>query len=214
MQRLLACLLLIFNGFSIIHSYTTTKNSKKIFQICEQLKTIFDKKLNILVDYSKFSKSFSKSYKISFLILMACSLVIQVLSFLKDEKHFYRVIILPFLYFFWNVNMFKLIFFIMVSNIHIIQLKEAALRAHQKINYLNLQTSSNAGLDHQIHDFTTMREIHGRIWEMSNLINKTCGPTILILIICVVLGNSAGGYNLFLYERNVIGVGEAASTKF
>jgi hypothetical protein len=202
---------------SLTHAYCTTSTAKRIFKLCEDINDVFQNNLNLEVDYTRFSSHFKKVLFCSVGLLSTSTLMMAIVTYLDDELNLLFLLLDFSSYFFMFINLLRLVFFVMLVNFNF----QNVSRCLKQVENLN-QSSSFIGVGLRLKSFALLNEkdstskvfvslkrIHKNLWDMTELINQVSGPSISILTILSILGNTLGGYRIFLYTKGEVNLVEA-----
>lgn len=187
---------------SIIQSYLSTKNIKKFYLNLKEISRIYSKDFRTFVDFDDFRKA-------------ACRKIFTVLTFLFAAQTFVGYHYLkptPISIVSFIISTAPLLFLLMVALKFILHvemvnyllklLEELIIQIFKATSRNNLLESDSHGPSKFNKDtmkkLRAARQTYNLIYESGNLVNKSNGLTILIMLISITITITQKGYEIFV----------------
>lgn len=179
-------------GLSIIQSFITTSKVKSIFRLHEDVGELFRRRLSLDDESSALSKNFSK--------LLCTFNVVQVFiittalgsSFLfHGSSALYVAAFKSCIRYIAGVNLLRVVFYTRLVGDNISLMRKAIAKFHGNAK---LEKVPRENLTFK---FTSLKEIYGKVWEMTDLINDVSGPVLVYMIVYVVVGSAVNGMKAY-----------------
>lgn len=205
-QNIMVFAFMIVINISIIHSYRTTHNTKKIFIISSKINKLCLEAFGKSVDVKFLKKKLFRKMR-SMAIYFT---LFHLLMFLYEPNaQPVAVLVTAMKNFILLMLSFRLIVYTSLVNEHLRFLEKLVQELFPSppikiIDNINLHLTfvkSAAFKDKPLKKVMAAREMYGSVIEITNLVNDTIGLSIFLLFVSLVITMTSGGYRVFVASQ-------------
>lgn len=191
---------------SIVNAFLSTGTCHKIFSNFKQISFIFNRDLNLRIDYAKLSAGFNILFTKITLVFIASSAATMIFVFCHNQSNiFFWACLVIFPYLSCQIVFCQFIFYIRLVKENLLGLQTVLekLLEQQKmykiqIHMIGVKIPSTSASRETIDAIIGLRKIYGTLYETTALIHDSIDVAITTHVVMIVLSNISAGYKVYL----------------
>lgn len=189
----------------LLHSFFMTPTAKLIFSKCKQVMKVFENNLNFDMKCSKFADEF-KTFLLRteiFFGFVSLSLLVSIYVLNGAFRAFIATFYVVLPYYFMKLFYQRFNFLIRLVDFNIKCMVKVMDRFTSSETPTNVYGKPEKSCE-VYHTVVSLKEIYGMVWEVTQLTNSLCGPSMVIQILFTILSNTSAAYKLFLATKGLL----------